>query len=278
MINLHELVTMLQELIDLFIKNEKESLHLLAILMITIGFIVFIILMYQPATYGRYSNTGRIYSVAVPPKTAWFLQELPSFLIPTLLMTFSLCGYEKFGVYSTSQLIVLSCFTLHYFQRTFIYSLKLQGGKPTPLFAFLLATIFCTVNGYMQARGALLLTVYHNNTQTLLRIGVGILIFAYGVYVNIYSDHLLRNLRKPGEKGYKVPRGGWFEYVSCANFFGEMIEWFGFFVASFSSVSFAFSFFTVANLLPRAIFHHRWYKEKFEDYPKNRKAVIPFLI
>lgn len=65
----------------------------------------------------------------------------------------------------------------------------------------------------MQARGALLLTVYHNNTQTLLRIGVGILIFAYGVYVNIYSDHLLRNLRKPGEKGYKVPRGNVFRYI-----------------------------------------------------------------
>ncbi|PWG68210.1 hypothetical protein DF186_25590, partial [Enterococcus hirae] len=28
-----------------------------------------------------------------------------------------------------------------------------------------------------------------------------------GWIINIHSDHILRNLRKPGETGYKIPRG-----------------------------------------------------------------------
>lgn len=32
-----------------------------------------------------------------------------------------------------------------------------------------------------------------------------------------------------------------------------------------------------ANLVPRAVRTHHWYKEKFDDYPKNRKALIPFV-
>lgn len=32
-----------------------------------------------------------------------------------------------------------------------------------------------------------------------------------------------------------------------------------------------------ANLVPRAVRTHQWYKEKFDDYPKNRKALIPFV-
>ncbi|KTG33508.1 hypothetical protein cypCar_00010658 [Cyprinus carpio] len=43
-----------------------------------------------------------------------------------------------------------------------------------------------------------------------------------GCIINIHSNHILRNLRKPGETDYKIPRGGMFEYVSGANFFGEI--------------------------------------------------------
>ncbi|NCX34980.1 MAG: hypothetical protein EBX23_06415, partial [Proteobacteria bacterium] len=29
---------------------------------------------------------------------------------------------------------------------------------------------------------------------------------------------------------------------------------------------------------PRALAHHKWYQEKFSDYPKSRKAIIPGII
>ena len=59
------------------------------------------------------------------------------------------------------------------------------------------------------------------------------MVFLGGIGVNIWSDRVLVALKKEG-KGYRVPRGGLFELVSCPNYFGE-------------------------------------------DYPKGRKAVIPFL-
>ena len=39
----------------------------------------------------------------------------------------------------------------------------------------------------------------------------------------------------------------------------------------------AFAFFTFANLAPRAQHHHRWYLQKFDDYPNGRRAVLPFI-
>jgi 3-oxo-5-alpha-steroid 4-dehydrogenase 1 len=41
-------------------------------------------------------------------------------------------------------------------------------------------------------------------------------------------------LRKPGETGYKIPTGGLFDYITGANFFGEIVEWTGFAIASCS--------------------------------------------
>lgn len=72
--------------------------------------------------------------------------------------------------------------------------------------------------------------------------------------------------------------GGMFTYVSGANFFGEIIEWSGFALACWSLPSLAFATFTALNIGPRAIQHHRWYLDKFEDYPKSRRALIPFVL
>ena len=96
--------------------------------------------------------------------------------------------------------------------------------------------------------------------------------------VNVHSDRVLRNLRKPGETGYKIPRGGAFDLfgVSAANYFGELLEWLGFAVACWSSAAgWGFFICTFCNLGPRAHQHHQWYLRKFDDYPPTRRAIIP---
>jgi steroid 5-alpha reductase family enzyme len=111
-----------------------------------------------------------------------------------------------------------------------------------------------------------------------MRIFLGFLLFFGGAYINIRSDNILLRLRKPGETDYKIPAGFLFRYVSCPNFLGEMIEWSGFAIMAWNVPALSFAVWTVANLAPRALHHHRWYLEKFSEYPKNRKAFIPFLL
>lgn len=142
-----------------------------------------------------------------------------------------------------------------------------------------MAFVFNLLNAYLQSRWVSHYKNYQGDDANLFwwRFLVGLVIFFVGMWVNIWSDKVLVGLKRQGG-GYKIPRGGWFELVSCPNYFGEILEWFGWAVMTWSWAGFAFFVYTCANLVPRAVGHHQWYVEKFaEDYPKNRKAVIPFL-
>jgi 3-oxo-5-alpha-steroid 4-dehydrogenase 1 len=110
---------------------------------------------------------------------------------------------------------------------------------------------------------------------------LGVLVFFLGMYINIKSDYMLFALRKnkTAEKRYSIPTGFLYNYISCPNYFGEILEWFGWAMATnFSPAAVAFVFFTFANLFPRALKTHEWYKSTFNTYPKSRRAIIPGLL
>ena len=91
------------------------------------------------------------------------------------------------------------------------------------------------------------------------------------------SGNILIGIKKK-HNDYQIPNGFMYKYISCPNYFGEIIEWVGFYIVTASAPALVFVFWTMCNLIPRAISNHNWYLNKFSDYPKNRKAVIPFLI
>jgi hypothetical protein len=107
---------------------------------------------------------------------------------------------------------------------------------------------------------------------------VGALLFWFGYVLNQHSDRVLINLRGDGQTGYKIPYGGGYRFVSCPNYLGEMVEWGGWALACWNPGALAFFVWTVANLAPRAIKTHRWYRESFPDYPPRRKALLPFIV
>lgn len=176
--------------------------------------------------------------------------------------------------------ILLSMFTLHYANRSIIYPLSISlDAKPLPIRVFFAALIICSINGYLQCANLCLFQAYPLEYHWSLRFVVGVMIWFLGFYVNISSDRTLINLRSSSpSKAYKIPYGGLFEFVSCANFFGEMMEWFGYAIAANSYTSMVFFIYTCSNLIPRALMQHKWYLQKFENYPSNRKAVFPFLL
>ena len=147
-----------------------------------------------------------------------------------------------------------------------------------PLSVMAMAMGFNTMNGLANGWG-----LFHRDRSygadwlTDPRFLIGCALFVGGMALNLHADAVLRALRKPGETGYAIPMGGAYRLVSCPNYLGEVLEWVGFAVATWSLPALGFALWTIANLAPRARSHHRWYRERFPAYPTERRALVPFL-
>ncbi|XP_008303439.1 3-oxo-5-alpha-steroid 4-dehydrogenase 2b [Stegastes partitus] len=220
-------------------------------------------------SYGRHMGPSPP-ARTVPARLAWFLQEMPALLIPLFLM------FTSHKSSSMGKFLLIGTFCVHYFHRTFVYS-PLTRGRPFPLGVMVAGGFFCSLNGFLQGHYLLHCVQFDHEWSTDYRCMTGLLLFYTGMAINIHSDCILRNLRKPNDVVYKIPTGGLFEYVSGANYLGEIVEWFGYAVATWSLPALSFAFFSLSFTGPRAYYHHRFYQEKFKDYPKFRKALIPFI-
>lgn len=106
-----------------------------------------------------------------------------------------------------------------------------------------------------------------------------VILFFCAEIKNLKCHLILRNLKQQnnGEKG--IPHGEGFQYVSCANYFWEVLSWLFFSIYVHSIPSYLFTIVGFLTMRNWAIKRHREYKKTFADrYPKNRKAIIPFLI
>ena len=240
--------------------------------LVAVGVASFLALLFVTAPYGRHERPG--WGPSLPARIAWIVQELPAPLLFTIVF---LRGEHAFRPAPPAFLFL---WQLHYLQRTFVFPLRLRvGANHVPVSTVVMAIVFnvtnASLNAYAITHGALR---HVEAWFTDPRFVIGVALFLAGWAVNLNSDAILRNLRKPGETGYKIPHGGLFRFVSCPNYLGEIIEWCGWALATWTWAGAAFAFFTIANLLPRALSHHRWYRARFPEYPPERKAIIPFVV
>jgi protein-S-isoprenylcysteine O-methyltransferase Ste14 len=217
------------------------------------------------APYGR--HTSKKWGISIDNKLGWIIMELPALIVCPAI-------YFYFKIDFDISIMFIYLWIIHYFNRTIIFPFRIKTkGKKMPLAIVLSAFFFNIVNGLIN--GYFLSTIKLNSVSIFLI--TGFLLFVLGLYINISSDNKLIKLRKI-KKGYFVPKGGLFKYISCPNFFGEILEWFGFALMTFNIGSLSFFIWTCCNLIPRSLAHHTWYKNKFNGYPKERKAILPFLI
>jgi hypothetical protein len=229
--------------------------------------VVLPILLVMPAPYGRYRRPG--FGPMMPARLGWVLMELPAVVVP--VWAFLAAGGASRG---WAPWLLLGLWELHYVQRTFVFPLLMRGREATkPVLTVALAVVFNVLNGTVNGAS---LAWRDGGMQAVQWLGVAL--FLAGLAVNLHADHVLRTLRRPGEEGYRIPHGGAFRWVSAANYFGELVEWTGFALAAATPAAWAFAAFTAANLVPRAVTHHRWYRATFPDYPAARRAVIPWLL
>ncbi|MHA1584101.1 MAG: DUF1295 domain-containing protein [Promethearchaeota archaeon] len=241
---------------------------------IGLGVIVFIFLFFKTAGYGRYNHKG--WGLQIDNKLGWVIMEAVS---PIVFLILYLTGNRLQNIVG---IIFLLIWEIHYVQRAFVYPFLIRGKKKIPIIIIIMGMIFNTVNSYLQGRYLYWLSPeYNTNWLISPQFIIGVCVFIAGYVVNLNSDYILRHLRDPEEHGkycYKIPYGGLFKYITSPNYFGEILEWIGWAILTWSLTGAVFAIWTAANLIPRAISHHKWYHEKFEDYPVERKAIIPFIV
>jgi len=234
--------------------------------------VTFVMLFYLTAPYGRYMRNG--WGLAMKPHWAWLIMESPAVIVIALAALFG-------NSYDPLSIFFLLLWETHYIYRTFVYPFLLHesGTRNFPIVLIVMAILYNTANGYVNGfhlfdggGGSYKLTWIADP-----RFIGGVVLFFAGFVIHVRSDAILRSLRNPGERNYSIPYGGMFRFISSPNYFGEIIQWCGFAVATWSIAGLSFAVFTIANLLPRGISHHRWYRANFPDYPEDRRAIIPFV-
>lgn len=237
------------------------------------GALSFISLLFVSAPYGRHLREG--WGPTINATLGWVVMEAPS----PLVFLACWCVAEPARRNSATGLAFLLLWQTHYLYRSFVFPFRRRGGtREMPLSIALMSIVFNLANAYLNARW--IYTLGPARPAAWLadpRFLCGVAIFACGYWINHQSDRMLFALRKPGDGGYRIPYGGLFRFVSCPNYFGEIVEWTGWALCTFSPAGLAFALGSAANLVPRARAHHRWYRETFADYPSDRKAIVPLV-
>ena len=252
----------------------SQTFTVFLIVMAVIAVVVFVSLFFVDAGYGKFYHPK--WGPSLDNHLGWFLMEVPVFLAMLLLWWFS--DRRTDGV----RMLFLILFELHYFHRSFIFPRQLRGHSRMPWTIVLMGAVFNTLNALMQGGWLFYFSPadrYPQSWLTSLPFIAGTLLFFAGMYVNIRSDSIIRNLRKPGDTAHYLPKGGMFRYVTSANYFGEFMEWVGFAILTWSWAGAVFALWTFANLAPRAARIHTMYSQEFPDEmdPHKVKRMLPFI-
>lgn len=234
---------------------------------------------FVPSPYGRFS-TAR-FGLRLDPRLGWFLMELPATVV--FLWAF-LRGPRSF---EPVPLVLAAIFLLHYANRGFAFPLRMRvpRGATGSFGVLVVATgwLVTSVHGYLN--GAFFSTHGAQLTPDWLtdpRFLAGLVVYYASYGLNIHSDGVLRDLRTreevaAGAHVYRVPRGGLFRWVSCPSYLTELTAWAGFALLTWSLAGVFILAISAANLVPRAVATHAWYRERFPDYPPERRALVPFV-
>ena len=236
------------------------------------GLFVFVTLYFVDAGYGKFRS--KKWGYCVNNKLGWVLMECPA-LIPIAYTIVALAP-------SHLTILFMSLYALHYVYRSFIFPALLKGKSKMPLaitamgatFNFTNSTLLCASVVAFPKESYTDICSYAGNWN----FWVGLVLFFTGMYTHMKADHTIRNLRKPGDTNHYLPKGGLFDYVTSANYFGELLEWTGFAIILNNPAAWLFVWWTAANLVPRAHSINKKYRAEFgNEQVGNRKRVIPFI-
>lgn len=246
--------------------------NLFLISMAALGLVVFVALFYIKAGYGVFFDPK--WGPGIPNRVGWLMMESPVFIMMTVLWL----GSER--TWDIVPLVFFMIFQIHYLQRAFIFPFLIRGKSKMALGIILMGVLFNACNALIQGGWIFYFSPeYPISWLRSPQFIVGLALFVAGFVINLHSDYIIRHLRKPGDTRHYIPKGGMFRYVSSANYFGELVEWVGFAVLTWSWAGAIFAWWTFANLAPRAnSIYHNYRKEFGEEFDRLKlKRMIPFI-
>ena len=252
----------------------QHSFNIFLLTMTVLAVIVFIALYFVDVGYGRFYN--RKWGLSINNKLGWTMMEAPVFIMMLVLWLIS----DRLT--DVVRMIFLLFFQIHYFQRSFIFPFRLRGKSSMAILVVAMGVLFNLLNATMQGGW-----IFHVSPPDYYTVSwfwspqfiVGTILFFVGMHMNHKSDNIIRKLRNNGNNEYHLPKEGMFRHVTSANYFGELIEWIGFAILTWSWAGVVFVVWTFANLAPRAAKIHERYKRDFPGEMKGRKVkrIIPYV-
>jgi hypothetical protein len=250
----------------------SAALHTTLILVeIALAVITFASLFLVVAPYGRHTRPG--WGPQISARVGWMVMETPAL---AGFLFFYLGGRHRFEV---APLALASLWLLHYGHRVLVFPLRMRpGAKKMPVAIAAMAVLFNILNASVNAPQVSEFGHYDPEWLRDPRFVGGAILFLTGFVLNLRADDVLRNLRRPGETAYRIPTGALHDLVANPNYLGEILEWTGWAIATWSLAGFSFTLYTAANLVPRAISNRSWYRQTFPDYPADRRAIFPWIL
>ena len=187
-------------------------------------------------------------------------------------------------------------FLIHYSNRALISPLRTPSRSKAHIIVPLSGIFFNSINGTLMGAylSSSMAQSFLKNAFSRPSFWIGVTLWALGLAGNIFHDEILLRLRREtkkksddGKEHYAIPYGFLYKYISYPNYFCEWVEWLGFAIAAApfpgltittAAPPWLFVISEVFLMAPRAVKGHAWYHQKFENYPKERKAVIPFVL
>ncbi len=251
--------------------SEESFHHALLVAWLVTALAVFVALFRITAPYGRHTRSG--WGPTVRSTAGWIVMETPA--LAGFVAMFALAARPV----GAAGVAFLALWVGHYGYRALLYpALRRGGDRPMPLAVALMGLTFNLGNAYLNGRWLFALGPPHGaGWLTDPRFLAGAALFVAGFAAHVHSDRVLATLRRPGETEYRIPSRGLHRLVASPNYFGEIVQWWGWALATWSLPGLAFAVWTTANLLPRARAHRAWYRRTFADYPEERRALIPFV-
>lgn len=196
------------------------------------------------------------------PRDAWNELHLSILLLQVLLWVHSLRR-------------LLECLFVSVFSNGVIHVVQYAFGLG--YYVLLGLTVLC-INSSLPQSGSLVsqLTWHHV---------IGTLLFIWASLLQNRSLSMLAKMRtdssgKVETLAHKMPCGGWFELVSCPHYLAELLIYVSMSVCcGCSSLTWwLVVLYVLCNQALAAQLCHDYYRSKFETYPTQRKAFIPFVL